>query len=567
MASSIRAAAVQFAIDTDRDENLATCRRMIDAAAAEGAELIVLPEFCNHPSWYDDTAHARAVAVAPGDPWLDAIAERARHHGAFVMVNATRRADDGRVFGSNFLFDPTGALVAVTDKQVLMGGESIHLSTADQAAELVSSAFGSIGLYSCMDGVIAETPRSLAVRGARILCNSLNSFANDEATLHVPVRAAENRVFVVAANKVGPLIPAANVEEVAAKLQVPATALVGAGESQIVAPDGEVLAKAPKEGEAVAVADIDPSLADDKRRPDGTDRMAARRPALYAPMASRGTPRRRPEAADELPVAALQTAGDSDRIAEAVSTQARSARLLVLPELATERSGEVDDAIAAAARGADLIAALVEALAGTDTLVVMSVADRDARHVGVVVGADGVVLRQAQLHAVARHGWVKELGDGLATLDVGWGRLAVVVGDDATYPEAVRLAALAEADVVAVPFDVQESWETRTGLVERAAENRLCLVAATRPSDLGTSLVCDLHRDFTLWTTWEQRTFDGCISQPIIHRAGPDDEVLRAVVHPAAAANRVLTRATDVVASRPWWLADALVGLTPASDG
>ncbi len=67
---SVRVAAVQFAIGTDREANLDTCRRMIDAAAGEGAELVVLPEFCNFPSWYDDDEHARSVAVRAGDAWL-----------------------------------------------------------------------------------------------------------------------------------------------------------------------------------------------------------------------------------------------------------------------------------------------------------------------------------------------------------------------------------------------------------------------------------------------------------------------------------------------------------------
>ncbi len=93
-----------------------------------------------------------------------------------------------------------------------------------------------------MDGVINETPRMLAVEGAQVLLNSLNSFALDEASLHVPVRAVENRVWVVAANKVGPLVPERSIAAVAERVGVPVERLHGAGESQIVAPDGTVVA-------------------------------------------------------------------------------------------------------------------------------------------------------------------------------------------------------------------------------------------------------------------------------------------------------------------------------------
>src|SRR6185436_5759996 len=110
-----------------------------------------------------------------------------------------------------------------------------------------------------------EVARGLALRGAQVLLNSLNSFALDEADLHIPVRAAENKVWVVAANKVGPLLPVHQLPAIAARLGVPPEWLHGAGESQIVAPDGTVVAKAPRTGEAVVVADIDVSLADDKR--------------------------------------------------------------------------------------------------------------------------------------------------------------------------------------------------------------------------------------------------------------------------------------------------------------
>ena len=180
-------------------------------------------------------------------------------------------------------------------------------------------------MYACMEGVINEVARGLALRGAQVLLNSLNSFALDEADLHIPVRAAENKVWVVAANKVGPLLPRDELPAIAARLGVPPEWLHGAGESQIVAPDGTVVAKAPRTGEAVIVADIDPAEADDKRRPDGTDIFATRRPELYGPIAAAPVGRQRPPGAPSLPVAVLR---DTALISDAV---AKGAQLIVLP--------------------------------------------------------------------------------------------------------------------------------------------------------------------------------------------------------------------------------------------
>ncbi|WP_327707567.1 hypothetical protein OG912_00085 [Streptomyces sp. NBC_00464] len=71
----MRVAAVQFAVGQDVSANLAGCLRMIDQAAAEGADLVVLPGFCNHLSWYDDRDHARRMACWLGDAFLTAVAE------------------------------------------------------------------------------------------------------------------------------------------------------------------------------------------------------------------------------------------------------------------------------------------------------------------------------------------------------------------------------------------------------------------------------------------------------------------------------------------------------------
>ena len=201
----LKVAAVQFATGSDLEENLATCLRMLDTAVAQGADLVVLPEFCNHISVYDDAAHCRAVAVALDGPWMRAFAQRVAEHGIYAAMAVTVPQADDRVTVTGVLFDPNGNVAATADKQMLMGNERAFLSSGSGANPVTDTVFGPVGLYSCMDGVTFEIPRTLAVRGARLLMNNLNSFARDEAALHIPVRAAENGVFVVAANKVGPL--------------------------------------------------------------------------------------------------------------------------------------------------------------------------------------------------------------------------------------------------------------------------------------------------------------------------------------------------------------------------
>ncbi|MFB4307442.1 nitrilase-related carbon-nitrogen hydrolase [Actinomadura sp. GTD37] len=536
----VRVAAVQFAADLDVPGNLATCLRMVDRASAQGASIIVLPEFCNRLSWYEDRASAERHACALDGPFLTAVAARAAAHRVHLKINVTL-ADGGRITVSSLLYGPDGTLLGRSDKLTLMGAEGDHLDAGAAAGPVVATPHGRLGMYACMEGVTSDVPRDLAVRGAQVLLNSLNSFAVDEASLHVPVRAAENKAWVVAANKVGPLLPAALLPAIAERLGVPPELLDGAGESQIVAPDGTVVAKGPRTGEAVVVADIDPSLADDKTRPDGTDLFASRRPRLYTPIVRPPRPREAPAGAEKLDVAVVRSPGLVRRAADA------GAELIVLPELAF---GAEADAGAVAAE-------LAAALQGT-TAHAVTTARAGSAHAACLVNAGGLAGTQRQLHASARHsGWATEYGERLEVFTLPWGRLVLVTGDDALYPEVFRLAAVADADAVAVPFTPAEDWETALGLPERAAENRLNVVA----SGPDGGLVLALPADFTLWTAW-QGPFEGRISHPLVTRA--TEPVTVAAVHPAQAVNRLVSKNTDLVGGRPAHAVTALADDAPS---
>ncbi len=564
-----RVAALQFASNDDVDQNLATCLRMIDAAAqTHQPELMVLPEFCNHISWYDDREHALRVAVTLEGEFLAAISERAARHRTLVVINCSLRREGDNLTVTSLLYGGDGQLLAQADKQTLMGHENVWFTPAAQTAPVIETEKARLGLYPCRDGVTMETPRCLALRGAQVLCNSLNSFALDEASLHVPARAPENRVFIVAANKVGSLIPTHLLESVSSATFIPVPFLDGAGESQIVAPDGRVLAKGPRTGEAIVVADIDPSEADHKLRPDGTHIFEARRPDLYRPIGTKPRPQQGEPAFETLDVAALSNV-DRTSIENAIASAAEQidalaqvgTHLVVLPELFCFERAHVEDAELSAAFFIKAVRALAEACAGTRTQIVTSLVEKafgEYFHMGVLIGQAGIVARQPQLHIPARHAWASS-GRRLEVFRLPWGKLSIVVGDDMIFPETAKLAALAGAHVLAAPCDLSEAWELDLGLRSRSAENRLCIAMATRPSEVGQSALLDLEREFTIMQPWKQRVFDGRISEPIVSRAFGDQGILRATLHPDAANNKVMSQDTHLLDKRPWWLVSDLL--------
>ena len=522
----MRVAAAQFAVGTDVDANLATCVRMLDEAAAEGAELVLLPEFCNHLSVYDSAEHCRAVAVPLDGDWMGTLAGRAAHHRMYAALAVTVPRAGGRVTVTSVLIHPDGRITATADKQMLMGSERAYLSAGERSSAVAGTAFGPVGLYACMDGVTFETPRALALSGARLLCNSLNSFARDEASLHVPVRAAENGVWVAAANKVGSLLPDGRAEEFAAALGVPADALEGAGESQIVDPDGTVVAKAPPTGEAVVVADVDLS----RTRPQ---QLEGRRPQVYVPLAGTGTVA--PESADVASVTVACVPGaqqDPGLISDALQPPepireafSAGASLVVLPELTP-----VPDGIPAG-------------------VLVVTTTKRDGQHVGQVWTAGGLVHEQAQIHHSDRHPDVTRLGEGVSLYRTPFGDMAVIVGDDHRHPETIRLAAVAGAHLVAVCWQPEHRWECDLALVERAAENRVSLAACAPPGPLAATMLLDPPAD-SLWNPRRSNPFDGTINTPVCARAAPGDGLLIGTLHPARAANREVSKDTDLVGGR-----------------
>ena len=560
----MRVAVAQFAVGPDVAANLSTCLRMLDAAGRSRPAVVVLPEFCNHPSWYDDAAHCRAVALAIDGEFLSAIAAKAAAMHAYVVINCTLQRPGGECTGTSLLYGPAGELLGSSDKQVLIGHENDFLSKAQCAGPVVATPLGRFGLYACMDGVISETPRCLAVRGAQLLCNSLNSFAVDEASLHVPVRAAENKVFVAAANKVGPLIPEAIIEPVSRQTGIPVRFLMGAGESQIVAPDGAVLARASTDREQIVHADIDIQATERKERPDGSDIFAWRRPSLYRPLAmAPGTQQCDYRGARKVRCALIQLGGTGESaIDEAAQRLARAfadgARLAALPPLFFLPEQRVESPDAAVPLSEGVAAALARCCPNDCWVATTLVLGKPPRLAAALIGADGLKLCQGALHRSERYAF-SPLAAQVQTVDLGFARVALFTSDDACVPEAFRLAALAGADTVVVPALPLEAWEMCIGLLERSAENRVNLLVAVQPGPYGTSFATALSEDFTVLTPWRERAFDGLLTLPPTLRAPAEAGVTAVEIHPRWAANKVVSRGTDLLAGRPWRLLDPLL--------
>ena len=150
----------------------------------------------------------------------------------------------------------------------------------------------------------------------------------------------------------------------------------------------------------------------------------------------------------------------------ATSAATDGAQLIVLPELAS--SGYVFSDEAEAQRCAEdpddgrTVRALQELCATHGCHVVMGINERsgDCRHnSAVLVGPTGRLATYRKLHLFNdEQSWFQP-GEGLAVVDLPFGRVGIVICFDLWFPEAARALALAGADIIAVPTNWVASFK------------------------------------------------------------------------------------------------------------
>ncbi|GAA3737614.1 carbon-nitrogen hydrolase family protein [Salinactinospora qingdaonensis] len=493
-----RVAAAQFFSGTDVVANLELCRDYISRAARDGAQLVVLPENSNRVRDYADREQCWEHAEVLGGAFVTGLCQAARTFGVYLAAGVDLRGDARPdVHICSVLIDPHGAIVGVHRKHVLWDYEYTLFVPGEEPYQVYETDLGRIGLLLCADGIVPDTPRALALAGAQILCNSLNSRGPDEFRVHVPLRAMENRVFHVAANTVGG----------------PADAWPWMGGSQIVAPDGTRLADAGERAPGLAVADIDPAEADDKVMPEVGDLFAWRRTDLYTPLT-------RPLA--ELPVAPMCGPAPADMPARPVRvatlqvshfpntewtiTRAlaqidyaagRGADVGVLPALFCFAPGEVAaDPAAAATRSAEVLARLGTACAQARMWVVAHLVEECAGRyysTGYLLDRAGRLrhtYRKTHLNSAER-AWATP-GERVDVVATEIGTIGLMLDDEVWAPEVARLLTLAGAELIAHPTDWRRPEAAYVAATERTEENRVHLVSCTRldsPAAVGSQVL------------------------------------------------------------------------------
>ncbi len=231
----------------EKERNLHACLARLEEAAGAGAELLVLPE-CAIPGYmFDSAEEALPYAEEIPGPSTEAFERECRRLGIHAICGLLER-DGDILHNAAVLVGPDGLIGSYRKTHLPFLGIDRFVVPGDEL-KVFDTVLGRIGLIICYDLRFPEVTRTLALRGADMVALPTNfpMAAKVQTELITVARAAENRIYLLAANRVG--------KERWGEF---------CGWSQIVDPYGTRLAEAGETEETLLVAEVDVEKARDK---------------------------------------------------------------------------------------------------------------------------------------------------------------------------------------------------------------------------------------------------------------------------------------------------------------
>jgi predicted amidohydrolase len=269
--TSVRIACAQIAPAVgDAEGNRRRAREAVRQATGAGARIVLLPELVTSGYVFESAEEVRALAIRVEElaDWAD---EAARAE-AVVVGGFAELGEDGAVYNSAAVFGP-GGLAAVYRKTHLWDREKLCFEPGAEAARVVETPFGRIGVAVCYDLYFPELTRGLVLAGADLIALPANLplFPRPEGERPVEIALAQatahvSKIWVAVCDRTGP-----------------ERGVEWTGASCIVDPDGW-LAAGPVDGygEGMLYADCDLGLAREKAWGERNDVVGDMRPELYA---------------------------------------------------------------------------------------------------------------------------------------------------------------------------------------------------------------------------------------------------------------------------------------------
>jgi beta-ureidopropionase len=226
---------------------------MIEDAAKQGVQIICMqevfttPYFCAEQKvrWYE------AVEKIPDGPTTKLMQETAKKHNMVIVVPIYEEEITGIYYNTAAVIDADGTYLGKYRKHHIPHvnpgfWEKFYFKPGNLGFPAFDTAYARIGVYICYDRHFPEGARALGLNGAEIVFNPSATVAGLSEylwKLEQPAHAVANGYFVGAINRVGHELPW-DIGEFY-------------GQSYFCDPRGQIIAQAPRDEDALVVADLD----------------------------------------------------------------------------------------------------------------------------------------------------------------------------------------------------------------------------------------------------------------------------------------------------------------------
>jgi len=228
---------------------------------AKEADIVVLPELANSGYNFGSLEEARSLSESSDNSvFVDFLKVQCEIYG-FKIATGFSEIDGNQLYNSSLLIDKTGVIGKYRKLHLFMN-EKKFFSPGNLALPIFEVDNVKIGMLVCFDWMFPEVWRKLALKGADVILHPSN-LVLPYAQSVIPSYALVNRTYILTSNRIG------SEKE-----------LTFTGQSIIVNPKGEVLARAGK-GEEIIMLDIDPELSRNKMITPLNDAFKDRRTDIY----------------------------------------------------------------------------------------------------------------------------------------------------------------------------------------------------------------------------------------------------------------------------------------------
>ena len=193
-----------------KSDNLKKSIQMIEEAASNGANLIVLPELCNSGYVFETREEAFELSEEiPSGESCKSWSKICKKLGVHIVAGINERAGD-LLYNSSVVIGPND-YVGTFRKVHLWNEENLFFEPGDLGFPVFKTPIGRISCHICYDSWFPESYRLAALQGADIVCVSTNwvpipgQDKDREAMANIIVMAAAhvNSVFIAAADRIG----------------------------------------------------------------------------------------------------------------------------------------------------------------------------------------------------------------------------------------------------------------------------------------------------------------------------------------------------------------------------